>query len=118
MNNQEQWLREKLCHTPTESRKLPTCQPLEFSVKAGAVLPLGPATARFEAGVGVEDGEVKPKFQAKLEGLPTDLVDVAADEPTSQPWERRAYGEWSSKKARTPSHNVGKHGRGLRGAGH
>ena len=76
MTSPEQSL-EEFCHTLAESGKVPTCQPPVFHLKADATLPLGPTTAKFELGIGVEDGRVKPAFQVELEGLPAATLDAA-----------------------------------------
>ena len=114
MNNPEK-LQLGLHHTPTEPWKLTNDQPPRFQVEAA--VPIGPVVAKVELGVSVEDGEVKPKFQARLEGLLSDLVDAATNEPVSQLQKRRDYGYSPNKGARTPSRNTGKHWRGHRGAG-
>ena len=116
MNNPET-LQLGLHHTPAKSWKLTNDQPPRFQVEADVALPIGPVVAKAELGISVEGGEVKPKFQARLEGLLADWVDAATNEPVSQLQKRRDYGYSPNKGARTPSRNTGKHGRGHRGAG-
>ena len=85
--------------------KLPTSQYPALHLKADATLPVGLATAKVELSVGVEDGEVKPKFQVELEGLLSGWL-AAATEPANQSknWTAyRAYSGWSGKGTRTYS---------------
>ena len=77
-------LLEELHHKPTESWQLTTCQTPSFHLKADAALPLGPATAKIELILGVEDGEVKSEYEAKLEGLLTGWIAAAIDESVSR----------------------------------
>ena len=88
------------------------------SINVNATAPIGQTAVKVEVGVGVEDGEVKPKFQAKLEGLLDGLPPTATDGLTSRAQEKRAAcsgGYRQGKKARSRSYGAGKHGRGHRG---
>ena len=90
-----------------------------FHLQADATVPVGPTTVKVEVGVRVEDGEIKPTFQAKLADLlPVDLIVATADELANRAQEKHAAcsgGYRQGKKARSRSYGVGKHGRGHRG---
>jgi hypothetical protein len=111
-----EWLRDELCHTPTESRKMTNGQPLTFSLKADAALPLGSATARFEVGFSVEDGKAEIAFQVDTDG-PLPNLAAAATESANQMREQRAVysgGQLRSKKTQTPTRSAGRGRRDMR----
>ena len=90
-----------------------------FHLQADVMVPVGQMAAKVELGIGIEDGNVKPTFQAKLTDLlPVDLIVATADELANRAQEKRAAcsgGYRQGKKARSRSYGVGKHGRGHRG---
>ena len=107
--------RERLLRTVNtavaESWKMTSGQPLSLHLEADATIPLGSATAKAELSVGVEDGEVKPKFQVGLEGLLSNLVVTATDESVSQMREQRAVysgSVWQSKRAQASNRAGGR----------
>ena len=90
-----------------------------FHLQTDATVPIGQMAVKVEVGVGVEDGDIKPTFQAKLTDLlPVDLIAATPDESTERAREKRAVysgGIGQGKKAQARSYGAGKHGRGHRG---
>ena len=91
-----------------ESYKMPISQPPTFHLQTEATVPIGPVVAKVELGVSVEDGEVKPEIQAKLEGLLVEALDTATGQKRKS---TRHAGRQSQKVPVSPS---GKGGRGHR----
>ena len=89
MQNPKRSLRELQTLINSPVKGLPDRQSPNINVNA--TVPVGPTAAKVELGIGIEDGKVKPKFEAKLEGLLDGLLSTAtADELANQAQEKRA----------------------------